>query len=118
MKLGILLAAGLLTLGGVRIPHQVQDTSDQAHQQWLDDRYMEATSIKEGMSRADLLKLFEQEGGLQTIPASRYVLKRCRMIKVNVKFDTKYGVEYKPVPDEDLKIREVSKPYLERMIID
>lgn len=86
--------------------------------QWLEERYKEATSIKTGMSRADLMKLFDEDGGFQGIPASRYVLKSCRLIQIEVKFDAKYGVAYKPTPNEDLKIVEVSKPYLERMALD
>ena len=70
------------------------------------------------MNRADLLKLFEEDGGLQTIPAGRYVLKSCQLIQIEVKFNTQYGVDYQPMPDRDLKITNVSKPYLERMAID
>jgi len=118
MKIGILLVAGLLVIAGTRSYLPAQTANDQAHQQWLEERFKEATSIKKGMTRADLLKLFEEDGGLQTIPAGRYVLKSCRLIQVEVKFDTKYGVNYKPTPDEKLKILEISKPYLERMAAD
>ncbi|HMH45526.1 MAG TPA: hypothetical protein VK557_18705 [Pyrinomonadaceae bacterium] len=118
MKIGILLIAGLLVIAGARTYLSAQTANDQAHQQWLEERYKEATSIKPGMSRADLLKLFDEDGGFQGIPASRYVLKSCQLIQIEVKFDTKYGVNYKPVPDENLKIVEVSKPYLERMAED
>ena len=118
MKIGILLIAVLLIIVGTRTYLPAQTANDQAHQQWLEERYKEATSITPGMSRADLLKLFDEEAGVQSIPAARYVLKSCRLIKVEVKFDTKYGVNYKPMPDKNLKIAEVSKPYLERMVID
>lgn len=118
MKLGIVFIACLLIVIGARIHPPPQDTGEQAHQQWLEERYKDATSIKPGMTRADLLKLFIEDGGLQSIPAGRYVLKTCQLIQIEVKFDTKYGVAYKPVPDESLKIVEVSKPYLERMASD
>jgi len=118
MKIGILLIAGLLVIVGSQTYLPAQTANDQAHQQWLEERYKEATSIKPGMTRADLLKLFEEDGGLQTIPAGRYVLKSCRLIQIGVKFDTAYGVNYKPTSDENLKIVEVSKPYLERMAVD
>ena len=117
MKIGILLIAGLLVVGARAYP-QAQVTDDQAHQQWLEERYKEATSIKPGMNRADLLKLFEEDGGLQSIPASRYMLKSCRLIQIEVKFDAKYGVDYTPRPDKDLKITDVSRPYLQHMAID
>ena len=118
MKIGILLIAGLFVVAGARTYPLAQTANDQAHQQWLEERYKEATSIKPGMTRADLLKLFEQDGGVQTIPAGRYVLKSCHLIQIGVKFDTAYGVNSKPTPDENLKIVEVSKPYLERMAVD
>ncbi|MFN2576973.1 MAG: hypothetical protein ABR607_04710 [Pyrinomonadaceae bacterium] len=118
MKIGILSIAGLLVIIALRTFPQAQTVGDQAHQQWLAERYKEAISIKAGMSRADLLKLFDEDGGLQTIPAGRYVLKSSGLIQVEVKFDAEYGVDYKPMPDKDLKITNISRPYLERMAID
>jgi len=50
-------------------------TDDKAHQQWLEARYKEATSIQPGMTRAELLKLFIEEGGLQLNPPRNYVFK-------------------------------------------
>ena len=118
MKIGILLIAGLLVILGARTYPLAQTANDQPHEQWLEERYKEAISIKAGMTRADLLKLFEEDGGVQNIPASRYVLKRCHLIQIEVKFNTKYGVNYEPTPDQNLKIVEVSRPYLQRMAVD
>jgi hypothetical protein len=118
MKTGIFLLAGLLTIIGAQVFPQVQTADDQAHQKWLAARYAEAIAIKPGMSRADLLRLFDEDGGLQSIPAGRYVLKTCSLIQIEVKFDTKYGVDYKPIPDKDLRITNVSKPYLAYMALD
>ena len=118
MKIGILFIAGLLVIVGARTYPRAQTANGQAHEQWLEEKYKEATSIKTGTTRADLLKLFEEDGGLQSIPAGRYVLKSCHLIQIEVKFDTKYGVNYQPTPDENLKIVEVSRPYLERMAMD
>lgn len=117
MKIVLLFMVGLWVLTGAR-PYAPQAGNDQTHQQWLEARYQEATSIKPGMTRADLLKLFEEAGGLQSIPASRYVLKSCSLVQIEVKFATKYGLEYRPVPDKELRITEVSRPYLERMAVD
>lgn len=118
MKIGILVIVGLLVILAPGIHSGTQTANDQANQRWLEERYKEATSIKAGMTRADLLKLFEEDGGLQSIPASRYVLKCCQLIQIEVKFDSGYGVNYKPTPDENLKIVEVSRPYLQRMAAD
>ncbi|HZS08400.1 MAG TPA: hypothetical protein VFD58_26440 [Blastocatellia bacterium] len=91
---------------------------DNAARQWLEERYKEATSIKPGMTRADLMTVFEMDGGFDRIPASRYVLKSCKMIKVEVEFDTQYGRAYKETPDAKLKITRISRPYLEHQFMD
>ena len=70
------------------------------------------------MSRAELMKVFEEDGGLQRIPAGRYVLRSCRMIKVEVEFDVGHGRAYGRKPDEEVKIKGVSKPFLEHMHTD
>jgi hypothetical protein len=95
-----------------------QNELEEARRQWLYERYAEATSIKPGMSRADLLRFFEEDGGLQSIPATRYMLKSCNMIQIEVKFDTEYGQAYKEKPDADLKITKVSQPYLKYPSMD
>jgi hypothetical protein len=68
------------------------------------------------------MKLFDQEGGfqgggLQQAPA-RYVLKTCFLIHIDVTFDRPTREASRNVPDEQLKIVEVSKPYLARLVID
>ena len=95
-----------------------QVETSQTSKKWLQDRYEEATSVKVGMSREDLLKVFDQDGGLDTIPARRYTLRSCSMIKIDVEFDTQYGVRYAKKPDPELKITNVSKPYLEYASLD
>ncbi|MDT5062919.1 MAG: hypothetical protein QOH63_3378 [Acidobacteriota bacterium] len=141
----LLIICSIFTISLFNSLHPAQ--SEQSHRQWLQDRYLEAVSIKEGMSRADLLKLFEMDGGLQLMLPERYVLKSCTMIKVDIKFDipneTKNTIipedlrfemasptvdlEGKPsstkkdlqfVPDEKLKIKTVSRPYLEPEVMD
>jgi hypothetical protein len=117
MKIGVLLFAGFLALTGASVRPSAQSTDDKAHQQWLEDRYKEAKSIQPGMTRADLLKLFIEDGGLQMVPARSYVLKSCYVIKIQVTFDGPSGLAYKPGSDDQLKIVEVSKPYLEHMFM-
>jgi hypothetical protein len=113
MKRSSLFIIGLLLLATYSITTHGQGEQEQAHRQWLNEQYTEATSIKPGMSRADLLQVFEEDGGLQRIPATRYLLKSCNMIKIEVEFDTEYGQAGEEKPDADLKITKVSQPYLE-----
>lgn len=144
-KLVLLIICSIFTISLFNSFHPAQ--SEQSHRQWLQDRYFEAVSIKEGMSRADLLKLFEMDGGIQLMLPERYVLKSCGLIKVDIKFDvpneaktkiipedlrfemasptidlegkpssTKEDIQF--VPNEKLKIKTVSRPYIEPEAID
>ena len=133
-----------LTIGIFSLSHQAQ--SDGSHDQWLQERYFEATSIKKGMTRADLIKLFRIDGGLQPCLPTRYVLKSSNFIKVDVEFDVPQDMksqivpedlryemgspavdlEGKPVPKEDyqfvlnekLKIKNITRPYIEQFNYD
>jgi hypothetical protein len=118
MKRSSLFIIGLLLLATFSTTTDGQGRQDEGYRQWLYDRYAEAASIKPGMSRADLLRVFEEDGGFQRIPAARYTLKSCNMIKIDVDFDTKYGQRYKEKPDAELKITKVSKPDLEPRSMD
>jgi hypothetical protein len=117
MKIGIFLIAGLFAVIGASGLPSAQDPDDKAHQQWLEARYKEAASIQPGMTRADLMKLFVEDGGLQTNPPSRYALKSCYLIHIEVKFEGPAGTS-EPFRDNDLKIIDVSKPYLAQMVLD
>jgi len=118
MKLAGILIIALVALTGTQLGVSPQVNGEASHQQWLRERFQEAVSIKAGMNRADLLKLFAVEGGLNSIPPGRYVLRSCSLIHLDVTFDTPGGVNYQPVPDQDLKIKEVSHPYLQRPYLD
>lgn len=112
MKLGVLLIAGLFAIMGARALPPTQNPDDKAHQEWIEARYQEAISVVPGMTRVDLMKLFYQEGGLQTT-TRRYALKSCYLIHIDVKFDGPPGAA-----SESVKIVEVSKPYLDRIVLD
>ena len=116
MKLGIVFIVALLTIVGAQSLPQDKNSEDKAHQQWLQERYKEAKSIKPGMTRAELLKLFWPNGGIQTPTAQSYTLKSCPLIKLDVSFD-KYDFSNRQ-PDDRVRIVEVSRPYLEPITLD
>jgi hypothetical protein len=107
---------------------------DGKHYQWLVDRMIEAESVKVGMTRADLLKVFIPDGGLRSGPQEHYVLRRCSAIKVKVTFELPKGVTQQDVGqleqhdladtaqdlplNSEIKITSVSRPYLELMFMD
>ena len=123
----LLIICSVLTLTG-----SVYQT-DRNRDQWLQQRYFEATSIKEGMTRADLVKVFRMDGGLQPGLPNRYVLKSSNLIKVDVEFDVPVGSRIIPedlrfewgsetnvqfVSNDKLRIKHISKPYLEPFNLD
>lgn len=75
-------------------------------------------SIKAGMTRADLLTVFTEEGGLSSRTQRTYVYRLCPYVKVDV--------EFTPItnPDDHLtelsndKILKISRPYLQYSIAD
>jgi hypothetical protein len=90
----------------------------ETHEEWLLKRLAEVRTVNPGMTRVDLLKVFAEDGGLNTIPASRYTLKSCPYIKVDVQFNTTYGIKYRERPDSELRITKISAPYLGYLIVD
>src|ERR1035437_1744719 len=78
----------------------------------------ECQTIKPGMTRAELLKVFTTEGGLWTGKHRTFVYHRCPYIKVHVDFtlsDPNQNVlEERPTDT----ISNISKPYLDWGVID
>jgi hypothetical protein len=68
-------------------------------------------TIKPGMTRSDLLKVFTSEGGISFRTQQTYVLKQCPLIKVDVQF-AKSGKE------ADDKITAISRPYIDYERLD
>ncbi len=84
------------------------------HRKWLTSVMMEIQTIKVGMTREQLLKVFITEGGLSTYTWRTYVHRDCRYIKVNVNFNTINKNKESP---KDI-ITKISKPYLQWSISD
>jgi hypothetical protein len=90
------------------------DGVDKNLTQQISDILKECESIKPGMTRADLLKIFTTEGGLSTQIWRTYVHSRCTLIKVDVEFAPTKSKQEQPT---DI-ITKISKPYLAWTIID
>jgi hypothetical protein len=96
---------------------------EKPHWDWLGQRWDEAKAISPGISEADLSVVFESDGGLQTIPAQRWVLRRCHYIKIDVHFEQnpqQLGLSYSPfgLPSYSLKTTKISEPRIEPMVTD
>jgi hypothetical protein len=57
------------------------------HTQWVATILKEIQSIKVGMNRIDLLKVFKEEGGVSTRISRRYTYRDCPYIRVDVEFE-------------------------------
>ena len=79
---------------------------DWGHTQWVANVLAWISTIKPGMTRSDLLRVFTTEGGLSSRTRETYVLKQCPIIKVDVEF----SISGKEAED---KITQISRPYLD-----
>jgi hypothetical protein len=88
------------------------------HVKWIADSLKEMQTVKVGMTRNQLLRVFTMEGGLSIRPTRTYVYHECPYIKVDVQF--------RPVGNEDNLLEErgedviagISRPYLGWSICD
>lgn len=89
-----------------------------SHSEWLAQVMKEIATIEPGMTRKDLLKVFEEEGGLSTRTQRRYVYRGSRYIKVDVTFEAVGKPEAQRAESPKDKIVKISKPFLEWSILD
>lgn len=97
-------------------PNTTPYDSEQAR--WIRENLPELKSIKVGMTREDLLKVFMEEGGISTRTWERYVYRKCVHVKVDVQF-TAIGNPTDPFalsPDD--RIKSISEPYLQLQTLD
>jgi hypothetical protein len=73
-------------------------------------------TIKPGMTRAELSKVFSIEGGLSTITHRSYVYRDCPYVKVDVDFAPSVAEQDVERPTD--VVTRISKPYLEWSIAD
>ena len=120
MKTLILLAAfGLVTLiSAAAILPSPESRRPDEHKEWIAKSLKEIETIKVGMTRDDLLKVFKEEGGISTRTWRRYVYRDCEYIKVDVEFEPVGEPANKTTQNPRDKIIKISKPFLEWTISD
>jgi hypothetical protein len=124
-SLSVILAAGALALAFTLPPSSAQEgegvrpPQPESHSDWVLKTMKRMESVKVGLTRADLLKVFDEEGGLSTRQQRTYVYRGCPYFKVDVKFQA-VGVldEEGAAESPDDEIVEVSKPYLDYRVAD
>lgn len=92
------------------LPSQIE----QEHTAWIAGALKTMQTIRVGMTRSDLAKVYTTEGGLSTTSRQTYVYRQCPYIKVDVKFATSSRDRELPAD----KIVELSRPYLAWSVSD
>jgi len=124
----VLLVSLLGTIAGAATPRTIRargsEQSAQAHITWVADALIRMRSIRPGMTRTDLLKVFTTEGGLSTGLQRTFVSRDCLYFKVDVEFEAvgrpSRGRDGRVTLVEDGRdvIVKMSKPYLELAVMD
>jgi len=84
---------------------------------WIAASLTDMQSIKPGMTRGDLLKIFTTEGGISNRTWRRYVYRRCGFTKVDVEF-APAGDPKSTAENPADRITKISKPFLEWSVMD
>lgn len=90
----------------------------QSRSEWVFKSLQEMKTVKVGMKRADLLKVFTEEGGLSTRRQRTYAYRDCPYFKVNVRFEPVGNAREALKESADDKIVEISRPYLDYPVMD
>jgi hypothetical protein len=90
---------------------QGEPVIDWGHTEWVGNVLAWISTIKPGMNRRDLLRVFTTEGGLSTRTRRTYVLKQCPVIKVDVEFSVSKN-------EAEDTINQISRPYLDYGHVD
>ena len=102
----------------------LQDTCSENRDEWVRDTLAKMQSIRPGMTREELMKVFRTEGGLSTGLHRTYVSRECRYFKVDVEF----RAVGRPDRDSDGRVTlqedardvivQISRPYLQFSVAD
>jgi hypothetical protein len=113
---------GPTALHAAPLPGQAPSSTD--HVSWVAEALKRIETIKPGMTREDLLKVFTTEGGLSTALQRTFVSRDCPYFKIDVTFEA-VG---RPSRDGDGRVTleegsqdiivQVSRPYLQFRISD
>jgi len=108
-----ILLFGVL-LAFVSAPARADIKIDETFTKQIAEVLKKCQTIKLGMTRTELSKVFTAEGGLSTAEHRTYVYRGCPYIKVDVDFTVSDPKQEKPIDT----IAKISKPYLDWSIGD
>jgi hypothetical protein len=85
-KLITAVAVGLVTFVSIAPALSSQSGGKDEHTEWIAKSLKEMETVKVGMTRGELLRVFKEEGGISTRTWRRYAYRDCPYIKVDVEF--------------------------------
>jgi hypothetical protein len=98
----------------IAVDARPQPQIDQEHTHWMQHVMRSLSTIKPGMTRKDLSRILDTDGGLSFRAQGRFVYRRCPYIKVDVEFSpVDEDANSYPHWNPDDKIIKISRPYLE-----
>lgn len=115
-RIDVRITKTLQDLGKLRAGAPGGAWNDWAFNARLVELLKEAQSITTGMTRKQLLEVFEQEGGIFASQKARFVHRACSAMKVDVEFAFADATNNQPRAED--KIRSMSRFYLAWDIID
>lgn len=97
-----------------------QAKPNQEHTVWVEKCLRDFESVKPGMTRGEIEKKFPMDGGLQVVSPVRFTHPECGYFKVDVEFDFKHNEkdQNRAIISPDDKAMKISRPYIERPIMD
>jgi hypothetical protein len=112
----------VVAVAGSAAPRTAHSPNLEDHQEWVAQSLLEMQTIKVGMTRGDLNKVFVGEGGLFSSASRTYIYRGCPYFKVRVGFKpegarfspatgTKFGLEDNPKD----KIVSISEPVVNNL---
>src|SRR5690242_11716710 len=113
----IVFAIVLMLTATSLAPTQTTETNEE-HAKWIANVMDSIQTIKPGMTREDLLKVFTTEGGLSFRLRRTYVYKECPYIKVTVEFEAAENPNDGLTEMPSDKIVKVSAPFLQYSVAD
>ena len=127
LRLAVMMAL-FVTLGASSLVKPIasapQDSCSEKRDEWVRDTLAKMESIRPGMTRDELMKVFRTEGGLSTGLRRTFVSRECPYFKVDVQFRAvgrpDRDSDGRVTLEEDARdiIVQVSRPYLQFTIAD
>jgi hypothetical protein len=112
------LAAAAFALPGASARQEGEVPELPGREAWVLKSLNRMLKVEPGMTRADLLKVFDGEGGLSTRTRRTYVYRECRYFKVDVKFEPVGNDDERLAESPEDRIAEISKPYIDYSVSD